>query len=105
MAVTGQTIEFAVGGPIGRSDLAGLCDRVCALFARTAPTVAFRLGSIVDPLAMYMQDSFTLPASLAGIPALSVPCALDDEGMPVGLQICAPAFEEARQEKLPGHGG
>ncbi|MFL6017270.1 MAG: lipid asymmetry maintenance protein MlaB [Gaiellaceae bacterium] len=41
MAVTEQTIAFAVRGPIERSDLAGLCDRVCALFARTAPTVAF----------------------------------------------------------------
>ena len=41
MAVTGQTIAFAVRGPIERSDLTGLCDRVCALFARTAPSLAY----------------------------------------------------------------
>ena len=41
MAVTGQTIAFAVRGPIERPDLPGLCDRICALFARTAPTVAY----------------------------------------------------------------
>jgi aspartyl-tRNA(Asn)/glutamyl-tRNA(Gln) amidotransferase subunit A len=67
-----------------------------------SPTLAFRLGEkIDDPLAMYLADIYTLPASLAGVPALSVPCALAtprDGGrpLPVGLQLIAPPLEEAR---------
>src|SRR5205085_11597357 len=53
----------------------------------TSPTVAFRLGERTDdPLAMYMSDYCTVPMSLAGIPAISIPCGLSD-GLPVGLQI------------------
>jgi aspartyl-tRNA(Asn)/glutamyl-tRNA(Gln) amidotransferase subunit A len=77
----------------------GRCD---VLLTPTAPTPAFRLGEIADPLAMYMQDIFTLPPSLAGIPAVSVPCGLSPEGLPLGLQLCAPHFEEARLVRL-GH--
>ncbi len=60
----------------------------------TAPTVAFELGAKTgDPLAMYMNDYCTVPMSLAGIPAISIPCGLHD-GLPVGLQIAGPAFSE-----------
>jgi aspartyl-tRNA(Asn)/glutamyl-tRNA(Gln) amidotransferase subunit A len=61
-----------------------------------SPTVAFPLGSrIDDPLAMYLADIYTLPASLAGIAAISVPCGLgEDSGLPVGLQLLAPSFSE-----------
>jgi aspartyl-tRNA(Asn)/glutamyl-tRNA(Gln) amidotransferase subunit A len=55
----------------------------------------FELGAKSDPVAMYLMDYFTIPMSLAGIPAMSVPGGFVD-GLPVGLQICAPAFEEAR---------
>jgi aspartyl-tRNA(Asn)/glutamyl-tRNA(Gln) amidotransferase subunit A len=62
----------------------------------TAPTVAFRLGEKVDdPLAMYLNDYCTVPMSLAGIPAISIPCGLS-EGLPVGLQLAGPAFSENR---------
>ena len=62
----------------------------------TTPTVAFELGSkTADPLAMYLNDFFTVPMSLAGIPAISIPCGLS-EGLPVGLQLCGPAFSENR---------
>ncbi|MCC6523945.1 MAG: Asp-tRNA(Asn)/Glu-tRNA(Gln) amidotransferase subunit GatA [Polyangiaceae bacterium] len=63
-----------------------------------SPTVAFPLGSrLDDPLAMYLADVYTLPASLAGVCAVSVPCALGrTSGLPVGLQLVAPALEEAR---------
>jgi aspartyl-tRNA(Asn)/glutamyl-tRNA(Gln) amidotransferase subunit A len=62
----------------------------------TAPTVAFGLGEkIGDPLAMYLNDYCTVPMSLAGIPAISIPCGLS-EGLPVGLQIAGAAFSENR---------
>jgi aspartyl-tRNA(Asn)/glutamyl-tRNA(Gln) amidotransferase subunit A len=69
---------------------------VDVLVSPTTPTVAFPLGSRTgDPLAMYAADLCTLPASLAGLPAISVPCGLS-EGMPVGFQIMAPALADDR---------
>jgi aspartyl-tRNA(Asn)/glutamyl-tRNA(Gln) amidotransferase subunit A len=69
------------------------CD---VLVSPTTPTVAFPLGARVDnPIAMYAADLCTLPASLAGVPAISVPCGLAD-GLPVGLQIMAPALADDR---------
>jgi aspartyl-tRNA(Asn)/glutamyl-tRNA(Gln) amidotransferase subunit A len=62
----------------------------------TAPTVAFRLGEKTgEPLAMYLNDYCTVPMSLAGIPALSIPSGLS-EGLPVGFQMAGPAFSENR---------
>ncbi len=62
----------------------------------TAPTVAFALGAkTADPLEMYLNDLFTVPISLAGLPAISIPVGLS-EGLPVGLQIAGPAFCENR---------
>jgi aspartyl-tRNA(Asn)/glutamyl-tRNA(Gln) amidotransferase subunit A len=62
----------------------------------TAPSVAFRLGEKTeDPLAMYLNDYCTVPMSLAGIPAISIPCGLSD-GLPVGFQLAGPAFSENR---------
>jgi aspartyl-tRNA(Asn)/glutamyl-tRNA(Gln) amidotransferase subunit A len=69
---------------------------VDVLVSPTTPTVAFPLGArIDDPMAMYAADLCTLPASLAGIPAISVPCGLAD-GLPVGFQIMAPALADDR---------
>ena len=71
-------------------------DDVDVLVSPTTPTVAFPLGARVDdPIAMYAADLCTLPASLAGVPAISVPCGLS-EGLPVGLQIMAPALADDR---------
>lgn len=62
-----------------------------------APSTAFVLGENQDdPLAVYLSDIYTLSANLAGIPGISVPCGLTDAGLPVGLQLQAPAFEETR---------
>jgi len=62
----------------------------------TSPSVAFKLGErIADPLSMYLSDVCTIPVSLAGIPAISIPCGLS-EGLPVGLQIAGPSFSENR---------
>jgi aspartyl-tRNA(Asn)/glutamyl-tRNA(Gln) amidotransferase subunit A len=60
----------------------------------TSPTVAFKLGERTgDPLSMYLSDYCTVPMSLAGIPAISIPCGVS-EGLPVGLQLAGPAFSE-----------
>jgi aspartyl-tRNA(Asn)/glutamyl-tRNA(Gln) amidotransferase subunit A len=62
----------------------------------TSPTVAFRLGEkTADPWSMYLNDYCTVPMSLAGIPAISIPCGLS-EGLPVGFQIAGPVFSENR---------
>jgi aspartyl-tRNA(Asn)/glutamyl-tRNA(Gln) amidotransferase subunit A len=71
-------------------------DGVDVLVSPTTPTVAFEIGARVDnPIAMYAADLCTLPASLAGVPAISVPCGLS-EGLPVGFQIMAPALADER---------
>jgi aspartyl-tRNA(Asn)/glutamyl-tRNA(Gln) amidotransferase subunit A len=59
------------------------------------PTIAFRLGEKSDPLSMYLTDILTVPANLAGIPAISVPCGKAD-GMPVGLQVMGRPWEDER---------
>ncbi|SDS24728.1 aspartyl/glutamyl-tRNA(Asn/Gln) amidotransferase subunit A [Paenibacillaceae bacterium GAS479] len=65
------------------------------LLGPTAPTPAFRIGEqIGDPLTMYLNDIVTIPVSLAGVPAISVPCGFVD-GLPVGLQLIGKAFDEA----------
>jgi aspartyl-tRNA(Asn)/glutamyl-tRNA(Gln) amidotransferase subunit A len=67
------------------------------LVSPTSPTTAFPIGAkIDDPLAMYLNDVFTIPANLSGMPAISIPSGLDDRGLPVGLQITAPVLEEDR---------
>ena len=68
---------------------------VDALVCPTSPTVAFTMGEHDDPLSMYMCDVVTLPVNLAGLPGISVPCGFID-GLPVGLQVIAPRFEDAR---------
>jgi aspartyl-tRNA(Asn)/glutamyl-tRNA(Gln) amidotransferase subunit A len=77
-------------------DFANAFEQVDLILTPTAPTVAFELGEKTgDPLAMYLNDFCTVPMSLAGIPAISIPCGLSD-GLPVGLQIAGPAFSENR---------
>ncbi len=68
------------------------CD---VILCPTTPTTAFKIGEkAADPLQMYLSDVFTLSASLAGLPGLSLPCGFDAEGLPIGLQIIGPAFAE-----------
>ncbi len=77
-----------------KSDFDRAFESFDVLVAPTSPTVAFPLGARTsDPLAMYLSDVCTLPPSLAGLPALSLPCGLSD-GLPVGLQIVGPALGE-----------
>jgi len=77
-------------------DFASAFEEVDLIATPTAPSVAFGLGEKTgDPLAMYLNDYCTVPMSLAGIPAISIPCGLSD-GLPVGLQLAGPAFSETR---------
>ena len=70
------------------------CD---VLAAPVAPTPAFRIGEKVDdPLQMYLSDIYTVAVNLAGIPGISVPCGAASAGLPIGLQLLAPPFEESR---------
>ena len=71
--------------------------RVDFVCGPTAPTTAFALGAKTsDPVQMYLGDVFTIPAPLAGLPALSIPCGFDEKGLPVGLQLTGPHFSERR---------
>jgi aspartyl-tRNA(Asn)/glutamyl-tRNA(Gln) amidotransferase subunit A len=87
-------------------DFRAVFERVDFVVTPTSPTVAFELGAKTgDPLAMYLNDFCTVPMSLAGIPAISIPCGLSGgeqglgpggAGLPVGLQLAGPAFSENR---------
>jgi aspartyl-tRNA(Asn)/glutamyl-tRNA(Gln) amidotransferase subunit A len=74
---------------------------VDAIIAPVSPFPAFKLGEkIDDPLAMYLSDIYTITGDLAGIPCMSVPCGTTSEGLPVGMQILANHFDEARMFRL-----
>jgi len=80
-----------------RRDFEQAFERVDVIATPTSPTTAFALGARVDdPLAMYLADVYTLPASLAGVAALSLPVGLSAARLPIGLQLIAPAFAEER---------
>ncbi|MFA6909066.1 MAG: amidase family protein, partial [Patescibacteria group bacterium] len=77
-----------------RSEFADVFKKVDCIASATSPTVAFKLGERYDdPLTMYLSDILTVPANIAGIPAISVPCGFS-EGLPVGLQIMGKLWDE-----------
>jgi len=77
-------------------DFAAAFERVDCILTPTAPSAAFAIGeNSDDPIAMYLNDVFTVPANLAGLPAISVPAGLSSDGLPLGLQIIGRAFDEA----------
>jgi len=74
------------------------CD---VIVSPTTPTAAFKLGEkTADPVAMYLNDIFTIPANLAGLPCMSIPCGFNSGGLPVGLQLIGKAWDEAVLLKL-----
>ena len=78
-----------------RDDFDAAFRDVDVLLGPTSPSAAFKLGErSSDPLAMYLSDIYTITANLAGIPGLSLPCGLTKTGLPIGLQLLAPAFAE-----------
>jgi aspartyl-tRNA(Asn)/glutamyl-tRNA(Gln) amidotransferase subunit A len=78
------------------ADFAAAFERCDLIVGPTSPTTAFEIGANTDdPVKMYLNDVFTIPAPLAGLPALSVPCGFDPAGLPVGLQLMGRHFCEA----------
>jgi len=80
-----------------KSDFEAAFDQVDLIACPVAPTTAFAIGQHGDdPLAMYLEDVFTLPANLAGIPGISLPVGFDSDGLPIGMQLMAPHLGEDR---------
>jgi aspartyl-tRNA(Asn)/glutamyl-tRNA(Gln) amidotransferase subunit A len=85
------------GRTLIREDFDKAFAEVDVICAPTAPRAAFKIGEkINDPIQMYLEDVFTLPASLGGICGLALPCGFDGEDLPIGLQILGPAFGEEK---------
>jgi len=78
-----------------RRDFEQAFARVDLIVAPTTPGVAFKMGEREDPLQMYLNDIFTIPVNLAGLPGVSIPGGFTQAGLPIGLQLIAPAFDEA----------
>jgi aspartyl-tRNA(Asn)/glutamyl-tRNA(Gln) amidotransferase subunit A len=78
-------------------------EKVDVILTPTAPSAAFAIGEKMDdPLAMYLNDVFTVPVNLAGLPGASVPAGLSAEGLPLGLQVIGKAFDEATMLRVAG---
>ena len=78
-----------------RQDFVDVFQQVDALLTPTAPNTAFPIGDKMDdPIAMYLNDVFTVTGNLAGIPGISIPAGLSADGLPLGLQVLGPAFDE-----------
>ncbi len=84
-----------------RQDFTNAFRKCDAVLTPTTPTPAFMFGEKVDdPLAMYLNDVFTVTANLAGVPGVSTPCGLSSEGLPIGLQLLGPYWSEAKLLRL-----
>jgi aspartyl-tRNA(Asn)/glutamyl-tRNA(Gln) amidotransferase subunit A len=84
-------------------DFTDAFEQVDAILTPTAPSEAFAVGDKMDdPIAMYLNDVFTVPASLAGLPGISVPAGLGAGGLPLGLQVIGRAFDEETMFKVAG---
>ena len=87
-----------------RKDFDDAFKKVDILLAPTSPTTAFGSGENIDnPMSMYLSDLLTIPANLAGLPAISLPCGFDKSGLPIGLQLIGNVFEEAKLLQVASH--
>jgi aspartyl-tRNA(Asn)/glutamyl-tRNA(Gln) amidotransferase subunit A len=91
----------AVARALG-SELADALRETDVLLSPTSPTPAFAIGERSDPLAMYLSDVYTVPANLAGLPAVTVPSGLSAEGLPLSLQLMGRPFDEATLLRVAG---
>ena len=86
-----------------RQDFIDAFTKVDAILTPTAPSTAFAIGeNSNDPIAMYLNDVFTVPSSLAGLPAIAIPAGLSKNGLPLGLQIIGKSFDEETVFKVAG---
>jgi len=84
-----------------KQDFAAAFQRCDAILTPTAPTTAFKIGEkIEDPLQMYLSDIYTISINLAGLPALSLPCGFDANGLPIGMQVIGKHFDESTIMRL-----
>jgi aspartyl-tRNA(Asn)/glutamyl-tRNA(Gln) amidotransferase subunit A len=84
-------------------DFRQVYETVDAILTPSTPSAAFAIGDKADdPIAMYLNDVFTVPANLSGLPGISVPAGLDADGLPLGLQVLAPAFDEETMFRVAG---
>ena len=86
-----------------RDDFVKAYEKCDVILTPTAPSGAFPIGENEDdPLKMYLNDVFTVPASIAGLPGISVPAGLDKNGLPLGLQLIGKAWDEETIFKVAG---
>ncbi len=84
-------------------DFTDAFETVDVVLTPTAPSAAFAVGEKMDdPIAMYLNDVFTVPASMAGLPGISVPAGLSEDGLPLGLQLIGRAFDEETVFRVAG---
>ncbi len=87
-----------------RRDFDAAFQGVDVLLTPTSPTTAFAFGAHAeDPLAMYLADLLTIPANMAGLPAISLPCGFDSQGLPIGLQLITGVLQEPRLLQVAHH--
>jgi aspartyl-tRNA(Asn)/glutamyl-tRNA(Gln) amidotransferase subunit A len=90
--IQAQKIRRLIAG-----DFAQAFKRCDVIMGPTSPGTAFKLGEkMSDPVQMYLNDIYTIPANLAGLPGMSIPCGFDEKGLPVGLQVIGNYFAEAK---------
>ncbi|MDD5440761.1 MAG: Asp-tRNA(Asn)/Glu-tRNA(Gln) amidotransferase subunit GatA [Candidatus Omnitrophica bacterium] len=77
-----------------QEDFKNVFDDVDVIITPTSPTTAFKVGEKSDPLSMYLSDIYTISTNLAGLPAVSLPCGFDDQGLPIGMQFIGKSFHE-----------
>jgi len=96
--VKAQKVRTRIAG-----DFEQAFETVDAILTPTAPSAAFAIGEKMDdPIAMYLNDVFTVPSSLAGLPGISVPAGLSNEGLPLGLQVIGRPFDEETMFRIAG---
>ena len=80
-----------------RNDFDEAFKKVDVIASPTSPNTAFKIGGLInDPLAMYLEDIYTISANLAGLPGISIPAGISKAGLPIGMQLVAAPFEEAK---------
>ena len=100
LGARGGRIPASPCGTLIKRDFDNVFSKVDALISPCAPTPAFKIGEVQDPLTMYLNDLFTIPSSLAGVCACAVPAGFTEDRLPVGVQFICGSFEEEKLLKV-----